>query len=238
MCIWGDFLIKAAVFDLDHTLFDRYATIREIISIMDVELSPFKPDIPRDTVADIYEYCDRNFIHLGWDRMYEEFSSRGILKDGIEKKDFFNIHIRPLYMLAAVPFSFTVPTLKKLKNMGLRIGLITNGPHALQYRKLELLGITDMFDEIIVSGDFGVHKPDIRIFEEMARRMNLMPSEMLYIGDNPENDIEPSRKVGYTPIWIKTTGNWAFPQIEKPKLQADTVAEIPEIIKTLKERAK
>ncbi len=230
------FLIKAAVFDLDHTLFDRYATIRETIKIMDANVSPFKSDVPKDTIADIYEYCDRNFIHLGWDRMYDEFLSRGILKDGIKKTDFFKLHIRPLYMLAAVPFPFTVSTLKKIKDMGLKVGLITNGPHALQYRKLELLGITDMFDEIIVSEDFGAHKPNVSIFEEMARRMNLAPSEMLYIGDNPENDIEPSRTVGYTPVWIKTTGNWAFPQIEKPELQADTVETIPEIIEKLKER--
>ena len=123
-----------------------------------------------------------------------------------------------------------------IKDMGLKLGLITNGPHNLQYRKLELLGITDMFDEIIVSGDFGADKPDVSIFEEMASRMNMHPNEMLYIGDNPENDIEPSRKVGYTPIWIKTTGNWVFPQIEKPKLQSDTVEAIPEIIKKLNER--
>ncbi len=231
-------MIKAAVFDLDHTLFDRYATIREIIKIMDAESSPFKTDISRDSLADIYEYCDRNFVHFGWDRMYDEFLSRRILKDGIEKDGFFNLHIRPLYMLAAVPFPFTISTLEKIKDMGLKLGLITNGHHTLQYRKLELLGISDMFDEIIVSGDFGADKPDVSIFKEMARRMNMNPSEMLYIGDNPENDIEPSRKVGYIPVWIKTTGNWAFPQIKKPEFKADTVAEIPKIIEKLKERDK
>lgn len=232
------FLIKAAVFDLDHTLFDRYATIREIVKIMDADSCPFKADIPRDTIADIYEYCDRNFVHFGWYRMYDEFSARGVLKDEIEKTDFFKLHIQPLYMLAAVPFSFTVSTIKKIKDMGLKVGLITNGKHNLQYRKLELLGIRDMFDEIIVSEDFGADKPDLRIFEEMARRMKLHPSEMLYIGDNPENDIEPSRTVGYTPVWIKTTGNWVFPQIKKPEFTADTVAEIPKIIEKLRERDK
>ena len=231
-------MIKAAVFDLDHTLFDRYATIREIVRIMDANSCPFKTDLPRDAIADIYEYCDRNFVHFGWDRMYDEFFSRGILKDGIEKNDFFKLHIRPLYMLAAVPFSFTVSTLERIKDMGLKLGLITNGPHNLQYRKLELLGITDMFDEIIVSGDFGADKPDVSIFEEMARRMNMHPNEMLYIGDNPENDIEPSRKVGYIPVWIRTTGNWIFPEIQKPELQADTIKSIPEIIKKLNERKK
>jgi len=231
-------LIKAAVFDLDHTLFDRYATIRKIINIIDIEASPFDTDVPKNKIADIFEYCDRHFVHLGWDRMYDEFSSRGILKQEIKKENFFRTHIRPLYMTAAEPFPFTKSVLKELKNMGLKVGLITNGPHELQYKKLELLGITELFDEIIVGGDTPYPKPDTRIFEDMAKRMNLTPDEMLYIGDNPENDIEPSRKVGYIPVWIKTTGTWVFPQIEKPELQAETVAAIPEIIEKLRERDK
>ena len=224
------------MFDLDHTLFDRYATIRKIIGMASDDILPFKPDIDREKIADIFEYCDRHFVHHGWSRMYDEFSSRGVLKDTVERKNFFTNHIRPLYSLAAVPFSFTVQVLETLRKMGVKVALITNGPHELQYRKLELLGIEHLFDEIIVGGDTPFPKPDTRIFSLMADKLGLNPCEMLYIGDNPLNDIEPSRKVGYIPVWIRTTGVWAFPDIEKPSLQADTVEDIPQIIRNLNER--
>ncbi len=229
-------MIKAAVFDLDHTLFDRYATIRKIITTADSAVLPFKESIDREELVNIFEYCDRNFVHLGWSRMYDEFLSRGILKDGIARENFFTNHIRPIYMLDAVLFPFTVSVLNKLHEMGLKVALITNGPHELQYRKLELLGIESLFDEIIVGGDTPYPKPDVRIFADMANRLNLKPEEMLYIGDNPINDIEPSRKAGYIPVWIRTTGTWVFPDIEKPELQVDTVNSIPEIVNKLNER--
>ena len=226
-------MIKAAIFDLDHTLFDRYATLRSIVHNTPNALMPFKEDIPRDIIADYFVYNDKHYIHYGWDKMYDEFSLQGALKDGVEKKDFFEKHIIPIYMREAILFPFTIPTLQKIRDMGIIVGLITNGVHELQYKKLEMLGITDMFDEIIVSEDFGVHKPDTSIFEEMSRRLNISPENMLYIGDNPINDIEPSRRVGYTPVWIKTTGCWIDDNIELPEFQADTIEAVPKIIEKL-----
>ncbi len=226
-------MIKAAIFDLDHTLFDRYATLRSIVMNTPPEMMPFKEDISRELIADYFVENDKRYIHYGWDKMYDEFSLQGALKNGVEKKDFFEKHIIPIYMREAVSFPFTIPTLKKIHDMGIKVGLITNGIHELQYKKLEMLGITDMFDEIIVSSDFGVHKPDPSIFIEMSRRLNIPPSNMLYIGDNPINDVEPSRRVGYTPVWIKTTGCWIDDNIELPEFQSDTIECVPEIIEKL-----
>ncbi len=117
--------------------------------------------------------------------------------------------------------------------MGFKLGLITNGKHDLQYAKIANVGLTDEFDEIVVSGDVGAQKPSTVPYEIMAQRLNIAPNEMLYVGDNPKNDVEASRKAGYIPVWVRTTGTWIFPEIEKPELQVDTVAELPELIKGL-----
>ncbi len=231
-------MIKGAIFDLDHTLFDRYATLRAIFNTAPSHLLPTKKEVGRDEVADAFIHCDKHFIHLGWERMYDELGKLGVLRADAQRDGFFSKYMYPLYMTTAVPYSFTVSTLQKLKDMGIKIGLITNGTHELQYKKLDMLSITDMFDEIITSGDYGAEKPDIGIFKEMAKKINLEPHQMLYIGDNPENDVEPSRKAGYIPVWVKTTGHWCFPEIEKPELQVDTIEAIPQIIKEMNERKK
>ena len=70
----------------------------------------------------------------------------------------------------------------------------------------------------------------------MARSLGIKTGEMLYIGDHPLNDIDGSRKAGCVPVWVKTTGTWTFPEIEKPELQVETVKEIPELIKKFNER--
>ena len=90
-----------------------------------------------------------------------------------------------------------------------------------------MLELTDLFDEIIVSGDTPYQKPDERIFLMMAEKMGVEPSEMMYVGDHPLNDVEGSRKAGCVSVWVKTTGTWIFPEIEKPTLQIETVEELP-----------
>ncbi len=223
-------MIKAAVFDLDHTLFDRYKTFRAIIDMSDNRELPFKEDMDRQKMAEVLEKYDRKFVHFGWPRVTQELKKSGYLKDEIGEEDIFPSYIRPLFYKAAVPYSFTKPVLSKLRDSGIKTGLITNGIRDLQYKKLQMLDITDCFDQIIVSGDTPYRKPDPRVFEIMTARMGLPPEEMLYIGDNPLNDIKCSREAGYIPVWVKTINEWVYPDIEKPQYIIDNVSEIPDLI--------
>ena len=118
--------------------------------------------------------------------------------------------------------------------MGMKLGIVTNGDHDLQMNKLRLLNFDGFVDEIVISGDVGVQKPDTKPFEVMSEKLGLPPSELLYVGDNPLNDVEGSRNAGYTPVWVKTIGNWCFEDIERCEYEVDTVAEIPEIVRKMR----
>ncbi len=224
-------MIKAAVFDLDHTLFDRYGTIREVLRVASDQELPFNKKLPREEIAEIFTLCDKKFNHKGWHAECRALAKYGILKDEVTEDNLFHTYIVPLFSKTAVPFSFAIPMLESLKAEGIKIGLITNGSGVLQRSKLRILGLEDVFDAVLIGGEYGRPKPDTAIFEEMSKILGIPPHEMLYIGDNPVNDIEPSRKVGYIPVWVETTGSWEFPEIEKPEFSVKTVEEIPFIIK-------
>lgn len=229
-------MIKAIVFDLDHTLFDRYATFTKIFNECDLSHIPFCEGVTKEKALEAFIYNDRHFIHnqKPWHVMYEQLTSQGIINgDLVGADEFYKNLLLPIFMKISVPFDFTIPTLKKLKESGYILGLITNGVHDSQYAKINNIGIAEFFDEIVVSGDVGAQKPSTIPYEIMAQRLGLDPSEMLYVGDNPKNDVDASRKAGYTPVWVRTTGTWIFPEIEKPELQIDTVAELPELISNL-----
>lgn len=226
-------MIKAAVFDLDHTLFDRYGTIKKIINEIDYSLLPFKDTIPREEIFNAIKYAEKQFIYSSFRLVINYFAENGMLKDDADLDNYYNKYIKPQYMKTAVPFPFTVPMLHNLKENGIRVALITNGQPEIQHRKIELLNLQNEFEHILVGGNFGIGKPEPVIFEEMARLMKLKPNEMLYIGDHPKNDVWASQNAGYIPVWVKTLGVWQFPEIAQPELQVDTVAEIPEIIKNL-----
>ena len=222
-------MIKAIIFDLDHTLYDRYKTHEQIVDKYFYE-TMFKPDIDPEFAKKEWIFADKNFIHFGWGKVLEYLKGKGIVKDGVTEENVVFDYILPLFTKEAVPFDFVIPTLSELRR-DYKIGLITNGEHELQAKKIEMLGIRDLFDEIIISDDYGVRKPDIRLYEIMSKTLGIAPCEMLYVGDHPKNDVDASRKAGYIPVWVKTTGTWVYSDIEKPELQIETVAELPGLLK-------
>ncbi len=224
-------MLKAIIFDLDHTLFDRYATFEKIV-VSQESSALFAPNVSKEAIKAEWEFADRKYVHTGWEYIYGHLKEKGLLNKGIVYEDFFPKYVRPLFSAYAANFDFTAGVLEQL-HRGYKLGIITNGDHELQARKIELLGIARFFDEIVITGDYGFHKPHTEIFNIMAKKLNLNPKEMIYVGDHPLNDVEGSRKAGYTPVWVNTTGNWSFPEIEKPELCVDTIAELPEIIKKI-----
>lgn len=221
-------MIKAVVFDLDHTLFDRYATINKLVPQLRKHFD-LNDGITDEFFIQELSYADKHFVHKGWRGIYNYLVEKGIFKTVPSFSEYTEIVLRHFKHLAE-KYEFAVPTLEKIRSMGYKIGLITNGNATLQYKKLEMLELTDEFDEIIVSGDTPYEKPDKRIFFMMAEKMGIEPHEMMYVGDHPLNDIEGSRNAGCVSVWVKTTGTWIFPEIEKPALQIETVEELPSLL--------
>ena len=227
-------MIKAAVFDLDHTLFDRYGTIEKIAPQIVSELN-VADGITAEVFAEELSYADKQFVHKGWHKINEYLVNKNIFKIAPTYEEYAGCVLKS-FKTTTVKYDFAIPVLKEIKNMGIKTALITNGNPELQNFKIMSLGMTDCFDEIIISGETAYEKPDIRIFQLMARSLGIKTNEMLYIGDHPLNDIDGSRNAGCVPVWVKTTGTWIFPEIEKPELQVETVEEIPDLIKRLNER--
>lgn len=221
-------MIKAVVFDLDHTLFDRYATIKKLVPQLRKHFD-LADGITDEFFIQELSYGDKHFVHKGWQGIYNHIVSKGIFRTLPGFEEYTEIVLRHFKHIAE-KYDFAEPALKKLKAKGYKIGLITNGSHELQFKKLKMLELTDLFDEIIVSGDTPYEKPDKRIFLMMAEKMGVEPSEMMYVGDHPLNDIEGSRNAGCISVWVKTTGTWIFPEIEKPTLQIETVEELPSLL--------
>jgi HAD superfamily hydrolase (TIGR01549 family) len=80
--------------------------------------------------------------------------------------------------------------------------MITNGPPKWQREKLENLDISSFFEEIIVSGELGFHKPDLQIFSEMTKRMGVESSEIIYIGNDYKKDIVGAHGAGWKTAWV------------------------------------
>ncbi len=88
--------------------------------------------------------------------------------------------------------------LEAIKQMGLKIGLISNvNSHGQVPMNLKEYGIIDYFHPIVLSSEYGRRKPDPAIFHHAARLANVPASACLYIGDRVLRDIEGAKRAGY-----------------------------------------
>ncbi len=94
-----------------------------------------------------------------------------------------------------------IETLEVLKKK-YQLGIITNGSAESQGGKVELSGIKDFFNVVVISGSIGIHKPDKRIYEMAAQQLGLSCQQCLYVGDTFSNDIYGALNAGMDAIWI------------------------------------
>ena len=131
----------------------------------------------------------------------------------------------------------TISILELAKENNVKLGIITNGPSEHQWAKIKALGIESWIsrENIIVSGDYGINKPDVRIFEIMQEKLQLPNASLYYIGDSIENDIVGANNADWKGIWINRYKRKLPEDIEIYKI-AENNRELFEIIKEIFEK--
>ena len=105
------------------------------------------------------------------------------------------------------PFPGAIETLTALKKAGVRLAMITNGSTASQRAKIERFDLARFFDFILVEEEFGVGKPDARVYVEAMRQLATEPSETWIIGDNLEWEVAAPQRLGIFAIWNDHRGS-------------------------------
>lgn len=94
----------------------------------------------------------------------------------------------------------------KASNPGRRLGIVTNGPADVQRDKVNHFDLERYVDAILISGEIGIEKPDMRIFTAMLDLLGVDAASSVMIGDSPEHDIAGGQEVGLATIWVNRAG--------------------------------
>lgn len=110
------------------------------------------------------------------------------------------------------------------------LALVSNGPSAAQWEKVQLLGLQRYFDLILVSGDLPWEKPSPEIFHHACRLLNVDYRKCLMVGDKLETDILGGRQahLGAT-VWIPLGGSKLTPN-PCPDFTISSVLELPSVL--------
>lgn len=113
-----------------------------------------------------------------------------------------------------------------------KVAIVTNGIKEVQHSRIENSKISEYIDEIIVSEEVGVSKPNSKIFEYAIKKLgceNLDKSEIIMIGDSQTADIKGGINFGIDTCWVNLLGKDENPEI-KAKYKVDKLSELYEII--------
>ncbi|MBY0359163.1 MAG: HAD-IA family hydrolase [Candidatus Obscuribacterales bacterium] len=98
-------------------------------------------------------------------------------------------------------FSETREVLAELKQRGLKIAVVSNLAQPFGEPVQSLLG--DLVDHFVFSFVTGVAKPNPEIFEEVCRKLELSAPEILFVGDNKQNDYEGALAFGMSALHLQ-----------------------------------
>ncbi|MFO1446177.1 HAD family hydrolase [Bacillus sp. Bva_UNVM-123] len=218
--------MKAVLFDLDGTLLDRDESIKSFIAKQYERFKIYFNHIKKEM------YCKR-FIELDhhgyvWkDKVYEQLIDEFDIK-GISHEQLLHDYLEQ-FKYHCIAFSNLYEMLEKLKDMNIVLGIITNGKGPFQLDNVKALNIEMYFDVILVSELEGIKKPHPLIFSRALERLNVSPSECIFVGDHPENDVIAAQSVGMVGVW-KKNDHWSG---VKADYVIDDLGELSLIIRDL-----
>ena len=119
--------------------------------------------------------------------------------------------------------------LQDLRDSSYRLGIISNAAYSpFLTWTLDHFKLLQFFELIVVSADVETRKPWPQIFHIALERMELLPSQVAYVGDDYHKDVVASKRVGMRAIWFQPDGNPApSNQEESPDASVTSLDQIP-----------
>ena len=195
------------VFDVDDTLYEQIVLFENAFrSLFDIDIDMEKFYILSRYYSDVKFEASRNG-DMTMDE-YHIYRIQEAAKDlGVWLSDEQALNMQKEYKKNQQKLqisNITISILELAKENNVKLGIITNGPSEHQWSKVKALGVERWIDKenIIVSGDYSINKPDVKIFEIMQEKLKLPNDSLYYIGDSLENDIVGATNAGWKVIWI------------------------------------
>lgn len=191
---------KAVIFDLFETLITEWGhkkyTKNEICADLGIERADFDTFWDEkaqdqyegkisyeDSIAYVCEKCGKSV---------DEETILNILDKRIKTKSVCFEYVQPeVFQL-----------LKTLKDIGMQTAIISNCSSE-EVKVLKDSEIYKYFDEVILSYEVHMKKPDSCIYEEAAKRLGVDLGECIFVGDGGSNELLGARNVGMKAIQAK-----------------------------------
>lgn len=165
------------LFDFDGTLVDSMPTyVSAMLRILDENKISYGDDIVKIITP------------LGLNGTAEYFIQMGVALPKEKILLLMKEYMLDGYLYHIPAKSNVIPVLKKLKERGDSLNVLTASPHVTLDACLKRLGIYDLFDNVWSCDDFNTTKADPNIYKMAAQRLGKPVEEVLFLDDNLNAD--------------------------------------------------
>lgn len=224
--------IKAISFDADGTLWDFEKVRLHSLGLTLTELKTLDALVAsRLTIDGMMETAERVFNESnGKGVRHEEIRLAAFKQTLVEvgrPDDALTAHLTEFYLMHRYNdielFDDVLPTLTTLRSR-YKIGIVSNGN---SYP--ERCGLPDTFQYVVFSQDYGIDKPDPRLFYIALEKIGCRAHEMLHVGDSLKNDVVGAAEAGMQSVWLNRLQKEADPEINVD-YQIQSLTELLDIL--------
>lgn len=200
-------MLKAVIFDLDNTLYsydDAHAAAWQALTRYAGEKLSLSPEVFEGLHRDAFDLQKRRAgakcaaIHNRLLRCQMMLEMAGLPLGHASRMA--ELYWKTL-IESAVPEPGALQTMKRLKEMGLTIGIGTNMTAYVQYLKLEKLGLLRYVDCMVTSEEVNAEKPDAKFYTMCVMKAGCEAAECAFVGDSLKGDIVGALEAGMQGFW-------------------------------------
>ncbi|TYP70656.1 HAD family hydrolase [Paenibacillus methanolicus] len=229
---------EAVFFDLDDTMYDSLSPFRKaalaVLALpadFPLETAYRRVRYHSDRLWEIYAEGHMELEEMRVQRVILAFHEFGLT---VSREQSAAVQARYIEEQGRIELSDGVlEAIALVREAGLGLGMITNGPVEHQMAKIRALGLDRIVaaDRIFISDGVGIAKPDPRIFKHVSDVTGHAQAVCLYIGDSWRNDIAGAMEAGWRSVWLNRRG--AAPDTDHaPHAEIRDISELPTLLKT------
>ena len=195
--------MKAALFDLDDTLYEELTFVRSGFRAVARVLAQRTGGDEAALFARMWQVLEQQGRGRVFDTILEEALSGRQTADDVRLLLYVYRSHRPEIALSPD----AKPLLASLRAAGMTLGIVTDGLGTVQRNKIAALGLDPLVDAIVCTDEIGREwwKPSTTPFTVALALLGVEPARAAYVGNDPGKDFAGPNAMGMRTIQI---GDW------------------------------